>query len=70
MISAGCSEGVFTGSATENQRPQMWVSSGPVEGSLTGYQVHFYWSGWDPDGEISHFEICIVDGSQGIGLLM
>ncbi|MBN2185350.1 MAG: hypothetical protein JW746_08485 [Candidatus Krumholzibacteriota bacterium] len=68
ILSAGC-DGVFTGSEAGNQRPEMWMSSGPVEGSLTGYQVHFYWSGWDPDGEISHFEICIVDGAEGIGFL-
>ncbi|MBN2070962.1 MAG: hypothetical protein JW814_05845 [Candidatus Krumholzibacteriota bacterium] len=64
----GCSDGVFTGSQRTNEKPEIWLSSGPVEGDTTGYQVHFYWSGWDPDGEVSHFEICIVDGGlDGIG---
>ncbi len=58
----GCSEDVFIGARSENQPPEVWLSSGPVEGDTTGYQVHFYWSGWDPDGEIACFEFVIVDG--------
>ncbi len=68
ILLAGCSEGLYTGDADNNSAPQVWLSSGPVDGDTTGYQVHFYWSGWDPDGEISHFEFCIVaSGISGIG---
>jgi len=59
----GCSEDVFIGTRKPNIPPEVWLSSGPVEGSTTGYQVHFYWGGWDPDGEISYFEFVIVDGA-------
>ena len=58
----GCSEDVYLGTRKENLAPQVWLSSGPVEGSTTGYKVHFYWGGWDPDGEIDYFEFVIVDG--------
>lgn len=59
---------MFTGTSNENRPPEVWLSSGPVQGDTTGYQVHFYWSGWDPDGEISHFEFCIVaSGETGVG---
>ncbi|MBU8922154.1 MAG: hypothetical protein KOO63_10090 [Bacteroidales bacterium] len=58
----GCSDGVFTGEKESNQPPVVWLSSGPVENDTTSYQVHFYWSGWDPDGEIDHFEFVITDG--------
>lgn len=58
----GCSEGVFTGTPETNRAPEIWLSSGPVEGDTTGYQVHFYWSGWDPDGEIDYFEFVVVEG--------
>jgi hypothetical protein len=58
----GCSDEGFQGEPEGNKPPEIWLSSGPVEGDTTGYQVHFYWSGWDPDGEISHFEFVIVDG--------
>ncbi|MDD3643382.1 MAG: hypothetical protein PHQ19_07980 [Candidatus Krumholzibacteria bacterium] len=61
-LSAGCSNDVFTGERRSNAAPEIWLSSGPVEGDTTGYQVHFYWGGWDPDGEISFFEFAIVDG--------
>ena len=59
---AGCSEGVLTGRHNENEAPEIWLSSGPVEGDTTGYQVHFYWSGWDPDGEIAYFEFKLLEG--------
>ena len=58
----GCSEDTMTGAGTENRSPEVWLSSGPVEGTTTGYQVHFYWGGWDPDGEIRSFEFVVVDG--------
>ncbi len=62
VMLAGCSDGVYTGNRNENEAPELWLSSGPVEGDTTGYQVHFYWSGWDPDGEIDFFEFKVVDG--------
>ncbi len=62
IIITGCSESVYTGLQETNRPPEVWLSSGPVEQDTTGYQVHFYWSGWDPDGEIDHFEFCILDG--------
>ncbi len=59
---AGCSENTFVGEPHGNKPPEVWLSSGPVEKDTTGYRVHFYWSGWDPDGEIDHFEFVIADG--------
>ena len=59
----GCSENVYLGTRKDNVPPEVWLSSGPVEGSTTGYKVHFYWGGWDPDGEIAYFEFVIVDGA-------
>jgi hypothetical protein len=59
----GCSEDVFIGTHKANQEPEIWLSSGPVEGDTTGYQVHFYWGGWDPDGEIAFYEFVVVDGN-------
>ncbi len=59
---AGCSNTVYTGEYEKNKAPEVWLSSGPVEGDTTSYQVHFYWGGWDPDGEIDHFEFIVADG--------
>ncbi len=61
-LAAGCSNSVYTGFGETNKPPEVWLSSGPVEGDTTSYQVHFYWGGWDPDGEIDHFEFVVVDG--------
>ncbi len=57
----GC-EKTFIGLPEQNKPPEVWLSSGPVEGTTTGYQVHFYWGGWDPDGEVSSYEFVVVDG--------
>ena len=57
----GC-EKTFIGLPEQNTSPEVWLSSGPVEGTTTGYQVHFYWGGWDPDGEVSSYEFVVVDG--------
>lgn len=62
-LAAGCSNSVYTGVHESNKPPEVWLSSGPVEGDTTSYQVHFYWGGWDPDGEIDHFEFVVVDGN-------
>lgn len=62
LVCTGCSDGLYTGQRKENLPPEVWLSSGPVESDTTSYKVHFYWSGWDPDGEISHFEFVVVDG--------
>ncbi|MBN2071469.1 MAG: hypothetical protein JW814_08435 [Candidatus Krumholzibacteriota bacterium] len=58
----GCADGIYTGSESDNQPPEIWLSSGPVNNDTTSYSVHFYWSGWDPDGEINFFEFVFVDG--------
>lgn len=58
----GCSDGLFTGEESKNLPPEIWLSSGPVENDTISYMIHFYWSGWDPDGEIDFFEFVITDG--------
>ena len=63
LLNIGCSEDLYIGTQKDNIRPEVWLSSGPVEGDTTNYQVHFYWGGWDPDGEISYFEFVVVDGN-------
>lgn len=60
----GCSEDLLIGERKTNLAPEVWLSSGPVENSVTSYKVHFYWGGWDPDGEIAFYEFVIVDGND------
>jgi hypothetical protein len=56
-------EKTFIGPREENSPPEVWLSSGPVEGDTTGYQVHFYWGGWDPDGEVKRYEFVVAPGN-------
>ncbi len=49
-----------------NQPPTVWLAAGPPEGSVGTYYVELFWGGWDPDGEISHYEFLISDNTSGI----
>jgi hypothetical protein len=42
-----------------NQPPTVTITSGPVEGSDTYYQVDLEWSGNDPDGHIARYEFAL-----------
>lgn len=64
LFLCGCSEDVFLQQPKPNMAPVVWLSSGPVEGTTTGYQVHFYWGGWDPDGEVAFYEFVVVDAED------
>jgi hypothetical protein len=66
MFLGGC-ESKFSPIPVQNLPPEVWLSSGPVEGDTTGYQVHFYWGGWDPDGEVKQYEFVVVDGDKTVG---
>jgi len=50
----------------ENVAPNVWLSSGPPEGSVGTYSVQLYWGGWDPDGEISRYEYLVSDNVTGV----
>ena len=62
VLMLGC-ENTLIGEKGGNQPPEVWLSSGPVEGDTTGYQVHFYWGGWDPDGEVLAYEFVVAPGN-------
>lgn len=62
---AGCSSTERAGELVENQRPTVWLSAAPPEGTVSHYKVHLYWGGWDPDGEISYYEYVITDNGYG-----
>ena len=59
---SACTSGTFTGPEKMNEPPEIWLTSGPVEGDTLFYKIHFYWSGWDPDGEVAWYELVIADG--------
>jgi len=63
LITVGCDS--TDKSLKPNQPPDVWVASGPPEGGTTSYIVHFYWNGWDKDGDVRYFEFAITDNDGG-----
>jgi len=66
VLIAACSKEPIQGERLENQRPTVWLSSAPPEGTDSRYRVHLYWGGWDPDGQISRYEYLITDNTTGV----
>ncbi len=60
-----CASDEIGGTAAENQPPTIWIAAAPPEGSTSSYSVELFWGGWDPDGEISHYEYLITDNRKG-----
>jgi hypothetical protein len=59
----GCSEDVYIGDLGPNQKPQVHLTNGPVEGDTVSYQVHFYWLGYDEDGKVDYYEVALLPGN-------
>jgi hypothetical protein len=49
------------GDIKENQPPTVWLSGAPPSGTVESYTIRMFWGGWDPDGEIRHYEYCITN---------
>ncbi len=62
---AACDQGI-KGAHVDNKPPIVWLAAGPPEGSVGTYSVELFWGGWDPDGEISHYEYLISDNVTGV----
>ncbi|UCG52269.1 MAG: hypothetical protein JSW58_01560 [Candidatus Latescibacterota bacterium] len=62
----GCTSDKLEGPGKENQAPTVWLSAAPPEGTVSGYTLHLYWGGWDPDGEIAYYEYAITDNEGGV----
>jgi hypothetical protein len=54
---AGC--GHETGRPIASLRPFVQITGGPISGSEDSYTARIYWSGWDEDGIIDHFEYAL-----------
>jgi hypothetical protein len=47
----------------KNQPPTVWITAGPPEDGVSSYRVEIRWGGFDPDGEIDHYEYCITNNN-------
>lgn len=45
-----------------NRAPVVDLTSGPLDGDADAfYRVHFFWSGFDSDGQVDHYEYLLTD---------
>jgi hypothetical protein len=65
-LTAACSTDGVDGEMKTNQAPNVWLSAAPPEGSAGRYTVQLFWGGWDPDGEIAHYEYLVTDNRTGV----
>lgn len=47
------------GRPVENIRPHVRLTGGPIQGDSASYTSEFFWSGWDDDGVIDHYQFAI-----------
>jgi hypothetical protein len=51
----GCDENKGKGFLIPNNQPSVRLTAFPPDSGTAGYDVSFYWEGWDTDGEVDHF---------------
>ncbi|MGE5176479.1 MAG: hypothetical protein ACM3JJ_08915 [Hyphomicrobiales bacterium] len=56
---AGCAKSVKPPPKHVNQPPQAALTYAPLPGDTSSFRVHFYWSGWDNDGEVVRFRYAV-----------
>ena len=47
------------GHLLDNMRPHVRLTGGPIQGDSASYSSEFFWSGWDDDGVIDHYQFAI-----------
>ncbi len=47
------------GKVVSNQDPHVKITGGPLEGTKQSYTARVYWSGWDYDGIVDHYEYAV-----------
>lgn len=57
LVLAGCADP--TVEIIPNQIPGVRISGGPLDGSRASYTTRIFWTGWDEDGVVVHFEYAV-----------
>lgn len=70
LITTGCTLLEKDRSASPNRSPEAFLTGGPADGDLdTFYRVHFFWSGFDPDGRVVRYE-WLLSNDEATGALI
>jgi len=56
---ASCSKGPTVPPKPQQQYPQTELTYAPVQYDTTTFRVHFYWTGFDDDGEVKRFHLAV-----------
>jgi hypothetical protein len=56
---AACSDDGGTESRVVNLAPSIRITGGPPEGTRDSYTTRIWWTGWDDDGIIDHYEYAL-----------
>jgi len=56
---ASCAKGPTVPPTPPQQDPQTELTFAPIELDTTAFRVHFYWSGFDDDGEVMRFHYAV-----------
>jgi hypothetical protein len=47
------------GTRLPNRHPVVLIKGGPLQGSMAPYNAQIFWSGWDEDGVVTHYEYAV-----------
>jgi hypothetical protein len=62
-LTSSCSKGNQPFSPPLGHYPQTELTNAPVQYDTTTFRVHFYWNGFDFDGEVVRFHLAVDDDS-------
>ena len=59
LWAASCSKGPTAPAKPPAQAPQTELTYAPIQYDTTTFRVHFYWNGFDDDGEVTRFHYAV-----------
>src|SRR6266576_714676 len=61
VLASSCSKDKTTFDLRHGLDPQTELTYAPLQYDTTTFRVHFYWSGYDNDGEVVRFHFAVDD---------
>jgi hypothetical protein len=63
LVGTSCSKGPTPPDTPPKLDPQTELTFAPIQFDTTTFRVHFYWNGYDDDGEVMRFRYAVDDDS-------